>query len=689
MNPLSPSPGAGQAQAALPRFQDIQPEHIGPAIDAVLATSEAVLQRLRTDATEPTWDTFVRPLEDAVEALARTWGVVAHLNGVVNTPELRDAYNAALPRVTRFWASLGQDEALFARYRALADSAAFASLSPAQQRVVENELRDFRLGGAELDGAAKARYLAIQERLSALSARFEANLIDTTRAWSHTVTDAAHVQGLPADVVEAAAAAAQAEGETGWRFTLHAPSYLPVMQHAAWRPLREALYRGYGTRASEFGPAEWNNGPLIDEILALRAEQASLLGYGSYAEVSLVAKMADTPAQVCAFLRDLARRARPYAEQDMVALRAFAAAELGLADLQPWDVAYASERLREARYAYSDQEVRQYLPERQVLAGLFGLIERLYKVRVVPGQAEVWHPDVRYYTLQDAAATTIGAFYIDLYARDGKRGGAWMDDAITRRELPGGITQTPVAYLTCNFSPPVGGRPATFTHDEVITLFHEFGHGLHHLLSRVGHYSVSGIHGVEWDAVELPSQFMENFCWEWEVLSGMTRHVETGAALPRDLFDRMVAARNFQSGMQTVRQIEFSLFDMQLYDGAPRAGADVLALVDAIRAEVAVVQPPAWHRFPMSFSHIFAGGYAAGYYSYKWAEVLSADAYAAFEEQGVLDSPAGQRFLEEILAVGGSRPALDSFRAFRGRAPTVDALLRHHGMSGDLAGTAA
>jgi oligopeptidase A len=674
MNPLLSLDG-------LPRFGDLRPEHVGPAMDILLAAQRSTLLELRSVPAAPSWDNFVRPLEDAVEQVARAWGQIAHLNAVVNTPELREAYNQNLPKVTTFWAELGQDAALFARYQALADSPAYPKLSAAQRRVIDNELRDFRLGGAELSLEDKARYLAVQEELAQTSARFEANLIDTTRAWSHGVADAAELAGLPADVIEAAAVAASQDAAPGWKFTLHAPSYLPVMQYAEHRPLREALYRGYATRASEFGDPRWDNGPLIERLRSLRAEQARLLGYPSYADLSLVPKMAESPQHVMRFLTNLAERAKPYAERDMQELRAFAATELGLATLEPWDIGFASERLRARRYAYSDQEVRRYLPEAQVLAGLFSLIERLYGVGIVAAEAPVWHADVRFFEVRLATGETIGQFYLDLYARDGKRGGAWMDDAITRRRLSSGI-QTPVAYLTCNFSPPVGGRQATLTHDEVLTLFHEFGHGLHHLLSRVEHYSVSGIHGVEWDAVELPSQFMENFCWEWDVLAGMSRHVDTGEALPRALFDRMVAARNFQSGMQTIRQIEFALFDMRLYhDYDPARDGSVLALIRQIRSAVAVIFPPEWNRFPMSFSHIFSGGYAAGYYSYKWAEVLSADAFSLFEEHGVLDSATGQRFLDEILAVGGSRPALDSFRAFRGREPSIDALLRHHGMA--------
>jgi oligopeptidase A len=674
MNPLLSLDG-------LPRFSEIQPDHITPAVDDLLTQCRAEIEELRNSTSAPTWDNFVAPLENVSERLARVWGQVSHLNSVVNTPELRDAYNANLPKVALFGAEIAQDEQLYMRYQALANSTEFQALSAGQKRVVDNEVRDFRLGGAALPEDKKPRFLALQEALSQLTARFDANLIDTTRAWAHWVENKADLSGLPEDVIEGATHAAQADGKDGWKFTLHAPSYIPVMQYAESRPLRAALYRGFATRASEFGNPEWDNTELIDQLRTLRAEQAEMLGYPSYATLSLVPKMASSPEEVLSFLRDLASRAKPYGERDMRELRAFAAEELGLNDLEPWDILFVSERLRSERYAYSDQEVRRYLPEQQVLAGLFSLIEKLYKVAIKAAVAPVWHSDVRFFETHDQHDQLVGQFYIDLYARDGKQGGAWMNDAITRRRMQHGV-QAPVAYLTCNFSAPIGGRPATFTHDEVLTLFHEFGHGLHHLLSRVDHYAVSGIHGVEWDAVELPSQFMENFCWEYDVLAGMSKHIETGEVLPRTLFDRMVAARNFQSGMQTLRQIEFSLFDMHLYhDYDPAKNGKVLDLLNQIRKEVAVVIPPDWHRFPMAFSHIFSGGYSAGYYSYKWAEVLSADAFSLFEEKGVMDPETGTRFLNEILAVGGSRPALESFQAFRGRAPSMDALLRHHGMA--------
>jgi oligopeptidase A len=672
--------------SGLPRFAELKPEHIAPAIDRLLAEGREAIERAL--AAPSTWERFVAPLEDANERIGRAWGQVAHLHAVMDSPELRDAYNANLPKITKYWTELGQNERLFEKYRQLAAAPEFSALSPARRKIVENALRDFRLGGAELPPERKARYAAIQEELAALSARFSENVLDATNAFS-IVVDEKRIAGIPADVLQAAQDAARKDGKRGWKFTLHAPSYLPVMQYADDRELRETLYRESATRASEFGKPEWDNTALIARIVELRRELAQLLGYASYAEVSLVPKMAESPAQVLSFLDDLARRARPFAEKDVAELRAFAREKLRLASLEAWDVGYVSEKLRLERYAFSDQEVKQYFPEDVVLAGLFRVAETLYGIAIRPAQAPLWHEDVRFFEVrtrdgEGGGGALVGQFYMDLYARDTKRGGAWMDDAISRRRR-GGELQTPVAYLTCNFSRPLssdaGGKPALFTHDEVLTLFHEFGHGLHHLLTRVDELGVSGISGVEWDAVELPSQFMENFCWEWDVLRHMTLHIDTGAPLPRELFDKMVAAKNFQSGLAMLRQIEFALFDMRLhYDFDPRAGRSALELLQEVRSRVAVLQPPPFNRFPNSFSHIFAGGYAAGYYSYKWAEVLSADAYSFFEENGVLDPRAGERFRDEILAVGGSRPAAESFRAFRGRDPRVDALLRHNGM---------
>ena len=662
--------------SGLPRFTDLKPGHVTPAVDELLADGRATVER--AVAAPVTWEAFVAPLEDANERIGRAWGQVAHLHAVLDSPELRDAYNANLPKITQYWTELGQNQALFEKYKALAGAARYKQLSKPRQRIIENALRDFRLGGAELPPEKKKRYASIQDELARTASRFSENILDATKAFT-LVVDESRISGIPQDALDAAREAAEKDGKSGWKFTLHAPSYMPVMQYADERKLRETMYRESVTRASEFGRPEWDNTPLIARIVELRRELARLLDYRNYAEVSLVPKMAESPQQVLAFLEDLARRSRPFADKDAAELREFARRELDLRELEAWDVAYASEKLRVKRYAFSDQEVKQYFPEEAAVQGLFRVAQTLYGIRIQPAEAPRWHEDVRFYDIRDGGGSLVGQFYLDLYARDTKRGGAWMDDAITRRRK-GETLQTPVAYLNCNFSRPVGNRPALFTHDEVQTLFHEFGHGLHHLLTRIDDLGVSGLNGVEWDAVELPSQFMENFCWEWDVLRHMTRHVDTGVPLPRALFDKMVAAKNFQSGLGMLRQLEFAIFDMRLHaEHSP--GRSALQLLNEVREKVAVLQPPAYNRFPNNFSHIFAGGYAAGYYSYKWAEVLSADAYSFFEEHGVLDPKSGERFRDEILAVGGSRPAADSFRAFRGREPTVDALLRHNGMT--------
>jgi oligopeptidase A len=670
--------------SGLPRFDAIRSEHVAPAIDALLTECRQTVERISGDASAIAWDTFVAPLEDANERLSRAWGVVGHLHAVKDSPDLRDAYNENLPKVTEYWTELGQNLQLFNKYKALKASADFAGLAPARKRIVDNEIRDFRLGGAELPAAEKARYKAIAEEQAALGSKFSENVLDATNAFSLVIEDRARLKGLPDDVLSAAREAAEKDGKAGWKFTLQAPSYLPVLQYADDRALRETIYKANVTRASEFGDAKLDNTPLIDRILALRDEEAKLLGYESFACVSLVPKMANTPREVLDFLEDLAARAKPFAERDVRELAEFARASLGLEELAAWDTLYASEKLREKRYAFSDQEVKEYFPEPRVLEGLFKVVETVFSVRIRPDDAPVWDADARFFRIESTAGKLIGQFYLDLYSRDTKRGGAWMDDAITRRRKGGGI-QTPVAYLTCNFARGVAGpdgkkRPALFTHDDVITLFHEFGHGLHHMLTQVDDLGVAGINGVEWDAVELPSQFMENFCWEWDVVRHMTGHVDSGKPLPRELFDKMIAAKNFQAGMQTVRQIEFSLFDILLHHDFDPQLQTPLVLLQTVRAKVAVMHPPEYNRFPNNFSHIFAGGYAAGYYSYKWAEVLSADAYSAFEEEGPLSEKAGARFLAEILSQGGSRPAAENFRAFRGRDPKIDALLRHNGM---------
>jgi oligopeptidase A len=676
MNPLLDFSG-------LPRFDLIQPAHVGEALTRLLAENRALIEQLTQDPTAPTWENFIAPLTDAHEKLSRAWGIVGHLHGVKDVPEWREAYNAHLADVTRYYSELGQNIALYEKTRALKQSPAYAALDDAKKRVIDFDLRDYRLSGAELPEETKPRFQAIQERLAALGAKFSENLLDATNAHAEWVTEAADLAGLPEDIRQAARAAAEKDGKSGWKFTLQAPSYIPLMQYADNRALRQRAYRAYATRASETGPSEWDNTPLIAEILSLRDEAARMLGFESYACLSLVPKMADSAEEVDAFLAELAAKARPHAERDLAELKAFARDVLGLESLEAWDIAYCSEKLRQARYAFSEQEVKQYFPEPRVLNGLFRVIEALYGVSIYPDQAPRWHPDVRFFSIH-REGRLIGQFYLDLYAREEKRSGAWMDEAITRRRL-GDRVQTPVAYLNCNFPAPLEGQSAVFPHDDVITLFHECGHGLHHLLTEVDELAVSGIHGVEWDAVELPSQFMENFCWEWDVLRGMTGHVETGEPLPRALFDKMVAAKNFHSGLAMLRQLEFSLFDIRLHHHTGR-GRPALDILNEVRRDIAVLSPPAWNRFPQSFSHIFAGGYAAGYYSYKWAEVLSADAFSAFEEAAksrgsVLDRTLGEQFLKEVLSVGGSRPAADSFKAFRGRPPEVDALLRHNGMA--------
>ncbi|MFZ1899649.1 MAG: M3 family metallopeptidase [Azonexus sp.] len=669
----------------LPRFDLVQPGHVKPAVESLLAAGRELITRLTEEATPSTWKDFAGALADGLEPFGRAWGIVGHLHSVNDVPAWREAYNEMLPEVSRFYAELGQNLKLFEKYKALRDSHEYATLTREQKKVVDNEIRDFRLSGAELPEDQKPRFQAISEELSQLSAKFAENLLDATNAFAEVITDEARLAGLPDDIRQAARSAAEKAGVDGWRFSLQAPSYGPVMQYADDRELRARMYRAFATRAAEFhdgsSKPEWDNTPVMQRMLELRQEEAKMLGYANFAEVSLAPKMADTPAQVLAFLRELAAKAKPFAAGDIAELRAFAKGEVGIADFQPWDAGYVSEKLLQKRYAFSEQEVKQYFTEPKVLGGLFKVIESLFKVKVKADDAPVWHEDVRFYRLETPAGDLVGQFYLDLYARETKRGGAWMDEARARRRTIGGI-QKPIAYLNCNFARPVGDKPATFTHDEVITLFHETGHGLHHLLTRGEELGVSGIHGVEWDAVELPSQFMENYCWEWDVLQGMTAHVDNGAALPRALFDKMLAAKNFQSGMMAVRQIEFSLFDMLLHsEFDPQGPSTVMDLLNTVRREVAVLFPPEWHRFPNSFSHIFGGGYGAGYFSYKWAEVLSADAYAAFEEAGdPFDATVGQRFLDEILSVGGSRPAIESFKAFRGREPSVDALLRHSGM---------
>ena len=669
--------------SALPAFDRITPSDVAPALDVLLARANQALETVTAPDFAARWSDIAAVLDVATEQLGRSWGVVSHLNSVADTPELRAAYNAALPRVTEFWTRLGADERLYAKYKAIDP----ASLNDEQRQALKNAVRNFVLSGAELSGAAKERFAQIQERQAELAQKFSENTLDATDAYSY-YAQPHQMHGIPADVQQTALAAAQAEGKDGYKLTLKMPCYLPVMQFAQSGALRETLYHAHVTRASDQSSgdaAQYDNTALIQEILALRQEEAQLLGYPNFGEVSVAPKMASSADEVITFLRDLAVRARPYAEKDVADLRAFAAESLSLSEPQAWDWPYVAEKLKEARYAFSEQEVKPYFTAPKVLAGLFKIIETLFDVAIRPDTAPVWHPAVQFYRIE-RAGQLVGQFYLDQPARTGKRGGAWMDDMQTRWLRPDtGVLQTPIAHLVCNFASGVDGKPALLTHDDVITLFHEFGHGLHHLLTQVNERDVSGIGGVEWDAVELPSQFMENFCWEWDVLQHMTAHVDTGEPLPRALFEKMLAAKNFQSGMQTLRQIEFSLFDMLLHT-QHNPTEDFMPLLAEVRDEVAVLQPPAFSRTMHTFSHIFAGGYAAGYYSYKWAEVLSADAYAAFEETVAADgSPSletGQRYRQTILEAGGSRPAMESFKAFRGREPSLDALLRHQGMAG-------
>ncbi|MGJ7488169.1 M3 family metallopeptidase [Variovorax sp. LT2P21] len=667
----------------LPLFDQIKPAHVAPAVDTLLADAEAALQTVTAPDFPADWIAISKVLDVSSERFSRAWGAVGHLNAVADTPELRAAYNDAMPRVTAFWTRLGSDERLYAKYKAIDP----ATLNAEQKQAHRNAIRNFVLGGAELQGAAKERFAIIQERQAELSQKFSENALDATDAFAY-YAEASELEGLPEDVIGAARAGAEADGKPGYKLTLKMPCYLPVMQFAKRSALRETLYRAYATRASEFGDPALDNTALITEILALREEEAKLLGYRNFGELSVVPKMADSPAQVVKFLRDLGTRAKPFGERDLADLRAFAAEQLGLDDPQPWDWTFVGEKLKEARYAFSEQDVKQYFPAPKVMAGLFKIVETLFEVTIRRDFAPVWHPTVEFYRIE-RGDQRVGQFYLDPSARAGKRGGAWMDDVRARWLRPDtGTLQTPVAQLVCNFAEGVDGKPPLLTHDDVTTLFHEFGHGLHHMLTQINERDVSGISGVEWDAVELPSQFMENFCWEWDVLQHMTAHVDTGLPLPRDLFDKMTAAKNFQSGLQTLRQIEFSLFDMLLhteFDAAKAQPGGVMALLGQVRSEVAVMPSPAFSRTPNTFSHIFSGGYAAGYYSYKWAEVLSADAYAAFEEtaqpNGEPSIETGRKYRQAILEAGGSRTAMESFKAFRGREPQLDALLRHQGMA--------
>ena len=661
-----------------PRFDQIKTEDIKPALQTAIAEAREQIAAIKAQ-THTDWANTVEKLTDITERVGRIWSVVSHLNSVVDTPELRAVYNELMPEITIFFTEIGQDIELYSRFKIIKNSAEFDTLSPAQQTKLNHDLRDFVLSGAELPPEQQAELAQLQTEGAQLGAKFAQNIQDATDAFGIYFDDAAPLAGIPEDSIAMFAAAAQSEGKTGYKIGLQIPHYLAVIQYADNRELREQIYRAYVTRASELSDdGKFDNTANIDRTLENALKTAKLLGFKNYAELSLATKMADTPEQVLNFLHDLARRAKPFAEKDFAEIKAFARENLNIEDPQSWDLSYAAEKLRQAKYAFSETEVKKYFPISKVLAGLFAQIKKLYGIELAEKTVPVWHKDVRYFELKQDGQT-IGGVYMDLYAREGKRGGAWMDGYKSRRRFADGTLQLPTAYLVCNFTPPVGDKEARLSHDEIITLFHETGHGLHHLLTQVDEVGVSGINGVEWDAVELPSQFMENFVWEYDVLAQMSSHEETGAVLPKELFDKMHAAKNFQRGMFLVRQMEFALFDMEIYhqedEGRLKEWPQIL---DKVRQEVAVTQPPAYNRFALSFSHIFAGGYSAGYYSYAWAEVLSADAYAAFEESDDV-AETGRRFWKEILAVGGSRSAAESFKAFRGREPSLDALLRHSG----------
>ena len=667
----------------LPRFTEILPEHVEPALDVMLARNREERERLLTSGAPLSWNSFAQPMEDMEERLSRLWSPVSHLNAVMNSELLREAYNRCLPKLSDYQTELGQDERVYRAYKVIAADATFSELTAAQRKIIEHTLRDFRLSGAELGTADKNRFREIQQELSLLTSRFEENVLDATNGWELLITDAADLEGLPESARAAALQTAAHDGKSGWKFSLHGPSYMAFMTYSDRRALRRSMYEASVTRASDQGPqaGRWDNGEVIDRLLALRAEEARLLGYPDYASLSLVTKMAKSVNEVLAFLSGLAERSRPAAQRELAELRSFALSEFGATDLEAWDIPYYSEKLRQRRYDFCDEDLRPYFPVPQVIAGMFAVVNRLYGLEIRQSDnPEVWHPDVRFYEIRDMHGEVRGRFYMDLYPRSSKRGGAWMDDCISRKRTATGV-QVPVAYLVCNFTAPVGDDPALLTHDEVTTLFHEFGHGLHHMLTRVDYVGVSGINGVPWDAVELPSQFMENWCWERQALDSLARHYQTGAPLPQILYDKMIAARNFQSGMQMVRQLEFAMFDMRLHGGFGPAKKTVQELLDEVRKEVAVVFPPAFSRFQNSFSHIFAGGYAAGYYSYKWAEVLSADAFSKFEENGIFDRQTGDDFLHSILEQGGVYEPTELFIRFRGRAPKIDALLRHSGLA--------
>jgi len=677
------------AMSGLPPFQHIKPEHVEPAVEAIIKVNRELLETLLKDNEHYTWENLIEPLEDADDRLGRMWSPVSHMNSVVNSDELRDAYNNCLPLLSEYSTEMGQNVELYEAYQSIKDSAEFKKLDEAQKKIVDNALRDFHLSGIDLPVEKKKRFREIRQQLSKLTSKYEENVLDATQAWSKHITDKKQLAGLPESALAMSKQAAEAKELDGWLFTLNFPSYYAVISYADDRALREEMYQAYATRASEQGPnaGEYDNSEVMEDILALRHELAQLLGYKNYAERSLATKMAENPEQVLSFLQDLAKRSKPMAKQELSELTGFAKQEHGVSDLSAWDVAYYGEKLRKHTFDFSQEDLKPYFPETKVIPGMFAVVKRLYGIsinEIDAGKVETWHDDVHFYEIRDDKNELRGQFYLDVYARDKKRGGAWMDDCMGRKRNVDGSVQVPVAYLTCNLTQPIGDDPALFTHDEVTTLFHEFGHGLHHMLTKVEHIGVSGINGVAWDAVELPSQFMENWCWEREALDLIATHYQTGDAIPEELFNKMYAAKNFQAGMQMVRQIEFSLFDFRMYyEYQPelKGTNSIQKILDEVRREVSVIMPPSYNRFQHGFSHIFAGGYAAGYYSYKWAEVLSADAFSLFEEKGIFDSETGNAFLECVLEKGGTKEPMELFKKFRGREPEIDALLRHTGIA--------
>ena len=668
----------------LPQFSSIKPEHVEPAIDQLLAENRDLMKKLLDANQEYTWENLIAPLDEAANRLERSWSPVRHLNSVMNSPELREAYNSCLPKLSEYHTEIGQNEGLYQAYLSIRDSAQFAELTVAQQKSIEDSIRGFQLSGVDLDTDKKEQYKKLQQELTQLHSKYEENLLDATNAWTKQFEQVEALKGLPESALAMAEEAAKQRDLEGWAITLEFPSYYSVVTYADDRALREEIYRAYVTRASDQGPhaGEWDNTRLMEEILMLRQQGARLLGFENYAEKSLATKMARDSQQVIDFLKDLATRSRPRAEEEFKELSAFAARELGIDQVQPWDVAYASEKLRQSEYDLAQEDLKPYFPVDKVIEGLFNLVERLFGMRIEEVKGiDTWHPDVQFFEIHDADGNLRGQFYFDLYARQNKRGGAWMDECVNRMRINTQI-QVPVAYMTCNSSPPAGGKPALFTHDEVTTLFHEFGHGLQHMLTLVDYPDVSGINGIEWDAVELPSQFMENWCWEKEALDLFARHYETGEPMPQALYDKLVATRHFQAAMMMVRQIEFALFDMMIHVDEERVKQEgIQQVLDDVRQEVSVIIPPDWNRFQHGFTHVFAGGYAAGYYSYKWAEVLSADAFARFEEEGLFNAQVGRDFLHTVLELGGSQKAIDVYTEFRGREPSIDALLRHNGLA--------